>query len=144
MNNTQIEAVTEVTPELMEGMARLIPQLSPSATIPTAEEMRQILASPVVTLLVARTDGALSGMLTLVVFRVATGMRGIIEDVVVDERYRGHGIAEQLTREALARAGAAGLRTVNLTSRPSREAANRLYERMGFERRETNAYVYSL
>jgi ribosomal protein S18 acetylase RimI-like enzyme len=144
MSNTQIAAATEVTPELMEGMTRLIPQLSPLAAIPTAEELRQILASPVITLLVARTDGALSGMLTLIVFRVATGMRGIIEDVVVDERYRGQGIAEQLTREALTHAGTAGLRAVNLTSRPSREAANRLYERMGFERRETNAYVYSL
>jgi ribosomal protein S18 acetylase RimI-like enzyme len=144
MSTTQIEAVTEVTPELLESMARLIPQLSPLAAIPTAEELRQILASPIITLLVARTDGVLSGMLTLIVFRVATGMRGIIEDVVVDERYRGQGIAELLTREALTHARAAGLRTVNLTSRPAREAANRLYERMGFERRETNAYVYSL
>jgi ribosomal protein S18 acetylase RimI-like enzyme len=144
MNNTQIAAAIEVTPELIEGMARLIPQLSPLATIPTAEELRQILSSPVITLLVARTDGALSGMLTLIVFRVATAMRGIIEDVVVDERYRGQDISEQLTREALAHASAAGLRTVNVTSRPSREAANRLYERMGFERRETNAYIYSL
>lgn len=144
MSDTQIKPVTDVTPELLEGMARLIPQLSSSATIPTEGELRQVLSSPVVTLLAAHTNGTMSGMLTLVIFRVSTGLRGIIEDVVVDEQSRGQGIAELLTREALARAAAAGARTVDLTSRPSREAANRLYQRLGFEPRETNSYRYSL
>jgi len=144
MSDTQIEAITEVTPELLKGMARLIPQLSASATIPTEDELVQILSSPSITLLVARSNGIMSGMLTLVIFRVATGVRGIIEDVVVDEQSRGQGIAELLTRDALARAAAAGARTVDLTSRPSREAANRLYQRLGFELRGTNSYRYSL
>lgn len=144
MSDTQIKPVTDVTPELLEGMARLIPQLSSSATILTEGELRQVLSSPVVTLLAAHTNGTMSGMLTLLIFRVSTGLRGIIEDVVVDEQSRGQGIAELLTREALARAAAAGARTVDLTSRPSREAANRLYQRLGFEPRETNSYRYSL
>jgi ribosomal protein S18 acetylase RimI-like enzyme len=84
--------------------------------------------------------GAIAGTLTLVLFRIPTGVRAWIEDVVVDESARGSGLGEALTRAALARAGAAGARTVDLTSRPSREAANRLYRRMGFQPRETNVY----
>jgi ribosomal protein S18 acetylase RimI-like enzyme len=84
------------------------------------------------------------GMLTLVTFAIPTGIRAIIEDVVVDERYRGQGVAQALTREALVRADAAGARTVDLTSRPSREEANRLYQKLGFQKRDSNVYRYTL
>ena len=100
--------------------------------------------SPVTTLLVARSGAAIVGTLTLVIFRIPTGLRAWIEDVVVDQAHRGKGIAEALTRAALERARAAGARTVDLTSRPSRAAANRLYQKIGFAQRETNAYRYSL
>ncbi len=101
--------------------------------------------SPATVLLVAR-DGEppeIVGTLTLVVFRIPTGLRAWVEDVVVDDSVRGRGVGSALTREALRRAEAAGARTVDLTSRPSREAANRLYRRLGFELRETNVYRYS-
>ena len=88
--------------------------------------------------------GEIVGMLTLVVFRIPTGVRALIEDVVVDETARGRGVGEALTYAAFDRARAAGAKTVDLTSRPSREAANRLYQRLGFERRDTNVYRYSL
>ncbi|MCS5685302.1 MAG: GNAT family N-acetyltransferase, partial [Acidimicrobiales bacterium] len=73
-------------------------------------------------------------------FRIPTGLRAWIEDVVVDEAARGRGIGDALNRAAIERARAAGARTVDLTSRPSREAANRLYRRLGFVERGTNMY----
>jgi ribosomal protein S18 acetylase RimI-like enzyme len=84
------------------------------------------------------------GMLTLVLFRIPTGVRAFIEDVVVDEAHRGHGIAEALTRVAIARAEEAGTRTLDLTSRPSRVAANRLYQKLGFRQRESNVYRFAM
>jgi ribosomal protein S18 acetylase RimI-like enzyme len=84
------------------------------------------------------------GTLTLALFRIPTGVRAWIEDVVVDEAARGRGAGEALTREALRLAEEAGARTVDLTSRPEREAANRLYQRLGFERRSTSVYRLEL
>jgi len=106
-------------------------------------------AAPGTHLLVARAslDGGAAativGTLTLVVFRIPTGLRAWIEDVVVDESARGRGVGEALTMAAIGLAAGAGARTVDLTSRPTREAANRLYRRLGFELRETNVYRYS-
>ena len=144
MRVTRVEAASEATPELHQALARLLPQLSSSAPVPTIADLERIIRSPATSLFVARVDSVIGGVLTLVLFQVPTGVRALIEDVVVDEQHRGQGIAELLTREALARAKTAGARTVDLTSRPSREAANRLYQRLGFEHRETNAYRYSL
>ena len=95
-------------------------------------------------LLLARHEHVIVGMLTLAIFRIPTGIRAWIEDVVVDAQMRGRGVGEALTREAVRIAGTHGARTVELTSRPSREAANRLYQRLGFERRETNVYRFSI
>src|SRR6478672_6132897 len=96
-------------------------------------------------LLIARDDdGTIVGSLTLVLFRIPTGVRAWIEDVVVDESARGSGVGEVLNREALRLAAEEGAVTVDLTSRPSREAANRLYKRLGFVERDTNVYRYEL
>lgn len=143
MSELSIEDVTTVDADLVDAFARLIPQLS-SAPPPSAAELREIVASSASVVLVARQDGAIVGTLTLVVFRVPTGVRAWIEDVVVDQGVRGAGIGEALTRAALERAARAGARTVNLTSRASRAAANRLYERIGFGRRDTHLYRYQL
>ena len=82
------------------------------------------------------------GMLTLIVYRVPTGIRAWIHDVVVDETARGRGVGEALATEALRLAEAAGAISIELTTRQEREAANRLYRRLGFEQRETNVYVW--
>ncbi|RWD96128.1 MAG: GNAT family N-acetyltransferase [Mesorhizobium sp.] len=140
----EIDEVIAITPAVAEAFAELVRQLSSSARMPSKGELEEIVASPATIVLAARASEKIVGMLTLVVFRIPTGVRGIIEDVVVDEAYRGQGIAEALTREALARSGAAGARTVDLTSRPSREAANRLYQRLGFQKRDSNVYRFSL
>jgi ribosomal protein S18 acetylase RimI-like enzyme len=136
-----LEEVHAVNDELVEAWERLIGQLSRSAPAPSREQLEEIVASPATRLLVARDEaGTIVGSLTLAVFRIPTGVRAWIEDVVVDEAARGKGIGAALTREALRLASEAGARTVDLTSRPDREAANRLYQAVGFERRETNVY----
>jgi len=140
-----VEEATAVTDELMAAVAGLVPQLSRTSPVPNRAEVDEIAASPATCLLVARAgDGAIVGLLTLVLFRIPTGVRAWIEDVVVDQSMRGQGIGESLGREALRRAAAAGARTVDLTSRPSREVANRMYRRLGFEVRETNVYRMTL
>lgn len=139
-----IEVADAATPELGEAFARLIPQLSRSSPPPTAAEVAEMVASPATDVLVARLGGSIVGTLTLVVFRIPTGVRAWIEDVVVDDGARGHGVGEALNRAALDLARSKGAKTVDLTSRPSREAANRLYRRLGFEPRETNVYRYDV
>ena len=141
----RVTEVTDVTPDLVAAFARLIPQLSASNPPPSHADLVEMADSPASVLLVV-TDvaGTVVGSLTLALFRVPTGLRAWIEDVVVDESARGAGAGEALVLEAVARARALGARSVDLTSRPSREAANRLYVRLGFEARTTNVYRYSL
>jgi ribosomal protein S18 acetylase RimI-like enzyme len=127
---------------LAEAIARLVPQLSPTRRPPTLDELAELIAAPGTSLIVARDDEAVLGMLTLIVYRVPTGIRAWIHDVVVDETARGRGVGEALTHEALRLAESAGAVSVELTTRREREVANRLYQRLGFERRETNVYVW--
>jgi ribosomal protein S18 acetylase RimI-like enzyme len=125
---------------LEAAVASLVPQLSSSSPPPSLEQLQRIIEDPATTLLLARSDGVVVGMLTLAIFMLPTGVRAWIEDVVVDDEARGAGVANLLVHTALHRAETAGARTVDLTSRPDREAANRLYVRLGFTRRETNVY----
>lgn len=139
-----VHAASVADDELVEAMARLVPQLSRSAPLPTAAELAVIVASPATTVLVARDDGGrIVGTLTLAVFRIPTGIRAWIEDVVVDGAARGAGAGAALVRAAVDVAASKGARTVDLTSRPDREAANHLYVREGFEARATNVYRYA-
>ncbi len=153
MPTIRVEAVSEVDDELVAAFARLVPQLSSSAAVPGREEIGAILCAPGTTVLVALTDlgpetggreWAVVGTLSLLIFRIPTGVRAWIEDVVVDSSARALGVGAALVTAAVERAGLAGARTVELTSRPSREAANRLYARVGFEQRETNVYRLKL
>ena len=136
-----VEQVTEADEELVATVARLLAQLTEARTPPNLEQLRQVVAGQ--TLLVARDDeGRIVGMLTLVLYRVSSGLKGRIEDVVVNESARGLGIGEALTREGMRRAGEAGVLMLELTSMPYRQAANRLYKRLGFVRKPTNVYVW--
>lgn len=127
--------------ELTSSLERLLPQLS-SSPPPTAAYVRDMIDDPMSTVFVARLDGRVVGALTLVYCRIPTGIKAWIEDVVVDDAARGHGIGEALNRAALDSARDRGVKGVSLTSRPSREAANRLYQRIGFTARQTNVYRY--
>jgi ribosomal protein S18 acetylase RimI-like enzyme len=139
-----VEEVARVDDDLVSAFAALVPQLSCRAHPPGAEELESIVGSPATALFVARDGtGRVVGSLTLALFRIPTGVRAWIEDVVFDADARGGGVGAALVGAALARAEAAGARTVDLTSRPDREAANLLYVRMGFVPRTTNVYRYS-
>lgn len=145
--SVQITRVTEATDELVAALERLVPQLSATTPPPTRAEVAEMVSSPAIVQLIARDperENQIVGTLTLAIFRIPTGLRAWIEDVIVDGASRGKGIGEALVRAALEAAQGAGARTVDLTSRPSREAANRLYVRVGFEKRETNVYRFNL
>jgi ribosomal protein S18 acetylase RimI-like enzyme len=139
----QVEVIADITDDDLAAVNRLIPQLSRSAPPLTGDALRQIVSWDGNHLLIARDGDRVVGMLTLVTFPIPTGLRAWIEDVVVDESARGQGVGAALTQEAVRQARAVGARTVDLTSRPTRQAANRLYERLGFELRETNAYRFA-
>jgi ribosomal protein S18 acetylase RimI-like enzyme len=139
-----VEIVDEASDELVDALNQLLPQLSSTATTLTLSQLREFVESPSTTLLVARNDGEIVGTLTLVVFRIPTGLRGWIEDVVVDESARGAGVGEALTLAAIDEARRRGTRSLDLTTRPTRNAANRLYTRLGFALRETNVYRFFL
>ncbi len=139
-----VDICTRVDDEVVSALETLIPQLSSSNPPPGREALEALVASEASTLFIARLDGAIVGSLTLAMFRIPTGLRAWIEDVVVDGNARGHGVGEALNRAALDHARRNGAITVDLTSRPSREAANRLYQRLGFVQRESNLYRYQL
>ena len=136
--------LSEVTDEVAGEFGHLVPQLSRSAPALGREALAQVASHSAISLLVARSGGVIVGTLTLVMFPIPTGLRAHIEDVVVDEAARGQGVGEALSLAALALARDAGARTVDLTSRPSRAAAGRLYERIGFVQRDSRVYRYSL
>ena len=139
-----IVAAHTVDDELVAAFDRLIPQLSSSSPPPTADHLEAMVASEDTVLFLARLDGHIVGSLTLAFYRIPTGLKAWIEDVVVDEAVSGRGIGTLLNEAALDEARSRGAKAVDLTSRPSREAANHLYQRIGFERRETNVYRYKL
>ena len=146
-----VELITAATPEIHEAMGRLIPQLSRSAAPMSEADVQRFLSQDSVHLFAFRPDEAdtqgnrpILGMLSLVAFEIPTGVRAWVEDVVVDEAARGQGAGFALVEAAVEHAKNVGARTVDLTSRPSREAANRLYQRAGFQLRETNVYRVTL
>jgi ribosomal protein S18 acetylase RimI-like enzyme len=141
-----VERCIQVGPDVVEAWTRLMPQLNPAARPPDQAELEAILSAGATELFAAREKGSglIVGSLALVVFATPTATHAWIEDVVVDEAWRGQGIGEAMTRAALERARERGAHGVDLTSRPARAAANRLYLRMGFVLRSTNLYRYFL
>jgi ribosomal protein S18 acetylase RimI-like enzyme len=140
-----IEIVAEATVELYEAFQRLVPQLTNNNPPPSLDDLSALVQDAASTLMIARNeDQAIVGALTLTVYRVPTGIRSIIEDVIVDDSARGQGVGEALMRRAIALAREKGAGNISLTSNPMREAANKLYLRVGFKKRDTNAYQIKL
>ena len=137
-----VEIASQASEELVAACHRLIPQLSSSAQPIMVSELAEIINSDSTLMFVARIDNKIVGLLTLAIFRIPTAVRAWIEDVVVDSSARGHGVGEALNHAAIAEAKRRGAKTVDLTSRPSREAANKLYKRLGFVERDTNVYRF--
>ena len=144
MSAIQVAPVMSASADVLAACHRLIPQLSTSSAPISAQELEEIIESDTTVLFAARSGQEIVGLLTLAIFRIPTGVRAWIEDVVVDNQARGKGVGDALNRAALAEAERRGAKTVDLTSRPSREAANRLYQRLGFKQRDTNVYRYDL
>jgi ribosomal protein S18 acetylase RimI-like enzyme len=140
--SVEVEAVQQVTDELVDAARRLLPQLSSSAVPLNADDLTRIASHQATSLFVARSEGTIVGMLTLVTFPLPSGLRARIEDVVVDQDARGRGVGTALTMAALDLAQAQGARSIDLTSRASRVAANRLYQQLGFRLRDSNVYRY--
>lgn len=140
----EVSVVRVVTPELVRAMNIFLPQLSSSAKSLAASDLERIIESQASTLFVATDENAIVGTLTLIVFEIPSGSRAWIEDVIVDESVRGRGVGRALVSTAIDDARRRGVATIDLTSRPSREAANQLYQHLGFEKRTTNVYRYSL
>jgi ribosomal protein S18 acetylase RimI-like enzyme len=143
----EITRAVSVDEEIVGAMVRLVRELSSSASPPRLDQLQEIVDSPCTVLLIARdraAGGRIVGTLTLAIFRIPTGVRAWIEDVVVEASARGTGVGAALSREALRIANERGVRTVDLTSRPSRAAANKLYQNLGFVLRDTNVYRYTL
>ena len=141
----QIEIVTCVDEELHLAFQRLVPQLTNNNPPPSPGDLAALVQDKASTLMIARDEnGVIVGVLTLAVYRVPTGIRSIIEDVIVDISARGEGIGEALMLRAIELAREKGAQNISLTSNPLRGAANRLYLRVGFKKRETNAYQIRL
>lgn len=140
--SVEVEAVQHVTGELVDAARRLLPQLSSSAALLSADDLIRITGHQATTLFIARSQGVIVGMLTLVTFPLPSGLRARIEDVVVDQDARGQGVGTALTMAALGLAQRQGARSIDLTSRASRVAANHLYQRLGFRLRDSNVYRY--
>ncbi len=139
-----VRIAESVDADLVAAVTSLLPQLSRSAPPPTADQLARIVADPATTLFVAEEAGTIVGSLTLAAFEILTGRRAWIEDVVTDATARGKGVASALITAAVHHAADLGARTVDLTSRPVREDANRLYLNLGFEQRVTNVYRRTL
>lgn len=143
----RLEIATTVDADLVEAARRLYPQLVPNATPPSADQLREIVESPSTTMILARDPAngdRIIGSLILVTFRLGRGLKAMIEDVVVDKAAREKGIGEAMSRDAIRIAAERGAVMVDLTSLPSREAANRLYQRIGFKKRDTNVYRFEI
>jgi ribosomal protein S18 acetylase RimI-like enzyme len=139
-----IHLVKSVSPELVESFGRLINQLNPKLKPPSPDELEAVIKSPGNTLLIAREGEAIAGTLTLVVYPAASGPKAWLEDIVVDSKFRGRGIGRALVAYAISLARQRGAKTVLLTSRPSRAAANSLYKSMGFKIKNTNCYELTI
>jgi ribosomal protein S18 acetylase RimI-like enzyme len=140
-----VEPISEVTPAVVAAFRELIPQLSESAAALKSDDLAEITSQSGATLLLARDpSGRLLGTVTVVCYRIPSGRRARIESLVVDRGARGHGVGRLLCQSALEVARRAGAESVDLTSSHSREEANALYQRMGFQLRESHAYRFTL
>jgi GNAT superfamily N-acetyltransferase len=142
----RIEAATEATPELERTLARLLPQLNATLPVPTMQRLQALIADPAVTLLVAREGDEAIGTATVIVYTTPFWIKARLDEVVVDQSARGKGIGEALVLACLDVARDRGAQVAELQSGrgSARDAANRLYRRMGFELRDSNLYRITL
>ena len=142
--SVRIESATVASAELQGVLAALLPQLNRSVPVPSLDHLKAMVADPAVTLLLARDGSEIVGTAAVVVYRTPIWVKARIEDVVVDAAARGRGVGEALVKACIEVARARGAGVVELQSARSREAANRLYPRLGFALRDSNVYRLTL
>ncbi|MBT3666654.1 MAG: GNAT family N-acetyltransferase [Opitutae bacterium] len=140
----EISEIHEADEVILSSVNHLLPQLSKSAKPMDEIQLKRLAESECTRLYFAKEGAEVLGMLSLVVFPIPTGIKAWIEDVVVDERARGKGVGKALMNKALEEARNLGTKSIDLTSRPSRESANKLYQAIGYQERETNVYRYRI
>ena len=143
-NEIKIIEVKVVDDKLVEAFTRLLPQLSDKAKAITKADLEKIVTSDNALLIIAVANDTIVGTITLLIFNIPTGTKARIEDVVVDDACRGKGIGQKLISYAIEKATQAQAACIDLTSNPNRESANKLYQKMGFEQRQTNIYRRTL
>ena len=137
---TSIIEIKTYSPEYHEAMQRFLNQLTTSPMVLTESMFHQLLSSENSHLFFIMKDEQIAGMLTVGIYYSPTGGKAWIEDVVVDETFRGQGISKLLVAHAIEFVKSQQIPLLMLTSNPKRIAANKLYQAMGFERKETNVY----
>lgn len=135
-----IVEITRYSEEVLESLNNLLPQLLPSASLLSKADLVKIIQSESCHLLMAEKNGQYYGSLTLTIVKIPTGLKAWIEDVVVNVNIRGKGVGRLLIEYAVGLAEERGAQTIDVTSRPFRKSANKLYKRVGFDLRETNVY----
>lgn len=142
MENEQITitSLTEPSSEVEEAVKNLAKKIGNNYKELTTQDFHDMITSPNITVLAAKDGEAIIGMITVLVYRIPYVKKAYLDDLVVDEAYRGHGIAKQLMKQAIDLAKEKGAAYIDLTARPERVAGNSLYEKFGFKKRETNVY----
>lgn len=140
----KISIVNEITDRVVEAVHNLLPQLSPSAVLPGKDYLREMIISGASVLFIAEDEGKIVGMLTFAVYLTPSGRKAWIEDVVTDSNLRGKGIGRLLVEASLDYAKKRGIKKVDLTSSAARKAAHALYEKMGFQKRDTTVFRIEL
>ena len=142
---TNISELTEASPSDLDSINQLLPQLSSKARPLTMDQLMELTgAGSTFVLVCTNEETEIIGMLSLVILKIPTGSKAWIEDVVVDTNARGKGLGKALMDYALEKARKLGVKSIDLTSRPSREGANLLCQSLGYKTRETNVYRYNL
>jgi len=135
--------IEEFSPQNYSEIASLLSQLTSEAIKFSIDNFKTILKNDNTFLFGAFDENKLVGILTLIIYQIPTGKNGRIEDVVVDESYRGKKIGEQLSLMAINKGKELNLDKLFLTSNPRRIAANSLYQKIGFLLGKTNSYFYN-
>ena len=141
----KIKKINRFSTRVFNALLRMLPQLAPDSELPDEKTFKKILKSGSTHFFIAELDNKeIAGILTLVTYDIPSGHKVWIEDLVVDESQRGKGYGRELMLFAISFAKSTGAKSIELTSRPSRIAANQLYRKLGFVIRETNVYRFPL
>lgn len=139
----EIQELHNYTQAQFEDLTQLMTELSDRVNF-TQSDLMLVLRDCNCHLYVILDGEHIVGCATLCIFHSPTGTKASIEDVVVSSAYRGQHIGKQLMEYVLEQAKAFAPIELHLTSNPMRVAANKLYQSIGFQKKETNCYQMTI